>query len=217
MKKIFLFIFTLLFVDSLIQFIFGENILGFSHSPGRITSLFGDESVLGSYVVRLCPLLIALIYITNSKKYEVIFILLITFILSILSGERASIALFLILITILFFIWNYNIKKKILYLSIFIIFISTSFAVLVTKNEKVKFRLVDQTLSQINLNYKNNKPFFKTIKVDGKDRVLERNDTLLPLQYHLYFEASKNIFLDNLMFGSGAKSYRYVVVQKNIC
>ncbi len=209
LKKIFLFIFTLLFVDSLIQFIFGENILGFSHSPGRITSLFGDESVLGSYVVRLCPLLIALIYITNSKKYEVIFILLITFILSILSGERASIALFLILITILFFIWNYNIKKKILYLSIFIIFISTSFAVLVTKNEKVKFRLVDQTLSQINLNYKNNKPFFKTIKVDGKDRVLERNDTLLPLQYHLYFEASKNIFLDNLMFGSGAKSYRY--------
>ena len=79
-----------------------------------------------------------------------------------------------------------------------------------TTNENAKFRLIDQTLSQINLNYKKNKPFFKEVKVDGKIRVLERNDTLLPLQYHLYYEASKNVFLDNLIFGSGAKSYRYI-------
>ena len=50
--------------------------------------------------------------------------------------------------------------------------------------------------------------------MDGKNRVLERNDTLLPLQYHLYFEASKNIFLDNLIFGSGAKSYRYISISE---
>ena len=210
LKNILLFTFILLFVDSTIQFIFGKNIIGLAHTPGRISSFFGDESVLGSYIVRLCPLLIALIYISKGNKYEIIFILSLSFILSILSGERASISLFLIFISILFFVWNYNIKKKILYLAIFIIFILTSFTVVVMKSENAKFRLIDQTLSQINLNYKNNKPFFKIVKVDGKNRVLDRNDTLLPLQYHLYFEASKKIFLDNKIFGSGAKSYRYI-------
>lgn len=210
LKNILLFIFILLFIDSLVQFIFGKNILGFSHPPGRITSFFGDESVMGSYIVRMCPLLIALTYINRGNKYEFIFILSSSFILSILSGERTSIVLFLILISLLFLVWDYYTKKKILYFFIFVIFILSSFTLIVTTNEKAKFRLVDQTLSQINFNYKKNKPFFKDVKVDGKTRVLARNDTLLPLQYHLYYEASKNIFLDNLIFGSGAKSYRYI-------
>ena len=47
---------------------------------------------------------------------------------------------------------------------------------------------------KINLNYKNNKPFFKIVKVDGKNRGLDRNDTLLPLQYHLYFSIMRTIF-----------------------
>ena len=210
LKNILLILFISLFVDSLVQFFFGKNILGFSHPSGRITSFFGDESVLGSYIVRLCPLLIALICLAKGKKYELLLVLSLSFIVLIMSGERTSIALFLIFVSMLFFIWSYDIKKKIVYLVIFITFILTSFTIVVTKSENAKFRLIDQTLSQINLNYKNNKPFFKIVKVDGKNRVLERNDTLLPLQYHLYFEASKKIFLDNLIFGSGAKSYRYL-------
>ena len=65
-------------------------------------------------------------------------------------------------------------------------------------------------LNQSNFNYKNNKPYYKEIKINGKYYAYARNDTLLPLAYTLYIEASKNIFLDNLIFGSGAKSYRYV-------
>ncbi len=210
LKNILLIVFVFLFLDSLVQFFLGKNILGFSHPPGRITSFFGDESVLGSYIVRLCPLLIALIYITKKNKYELLLVLSLSFIISIMSGERASIGLFLIFVSILFLIWRYDIKKKIFSLIIFIIFISTCFTAVVITSENAKFRLIDQTLSQINLNYQNNKPFFKIVKVDGKNRVLERNDTLLPLQYHLYYEASKKIFLDNLIFGSGAKSYRFV-------
>ena len=210
LKNILLIIFLLLFTDSLIQFIFGKNILGFSHPPGRITSFFGEESVMGSYIVRLCPLLIALICFTQSKKYELIFILSLSFILSIISGERASIGLFLIFSSIFFIIWRYDFKTKLITLISFSIFILTSFFIVISMSETAKFRLVDQTLSQINFNYKNNKPFYKLIKVDGKNRALARNDTFLPLQYHLYFEASRKIFLDNLIFGSGAKSYRYV-------
>ena len=210
LKNILLFIFILLFFDSLVQYIFSKNILGFSHPPGRITSLFGTESVLGSYVVRLCPLLIALIFLSDGSKYEFFLVLLLTFILSIISGERASIFLFLVFCSILFLIWKYDIKKKMIFLFTFIFLISTSFIIVIKTSESAKFRLIDKTLSQINLNYKNNKPFYKELKVDGQNSALARNDTLLPLQYTLYFEASKNIFLDNFIFGSGPKSYRYI-------
>tara|TARA_Y100000768_G_scaffold154065_1_gene115123 strand:- start:466 stop:1779 length:1314 start_codon:yes stop_codon:yes gene_type:complete len=210
LKNILLLTFVLLFADSLIQYIFGKNILGFTNPPGRITSLFGDESVLGSYVVRLCPLLIALIFLSHGSKYEFFLVLSLTFILSIISGERASIFLFLVFCSILFLIWKYDIKKKLIILSTFIFFILISFTIVIKTSDFAKFRLVDQTLSQINLNYKNNKPFYKELKIEGKNFALARNDTLLPLHYTLYFEASKNIFLDNLIFGSGPKSYRHI-------
>ena len=86
------------------------------------------------------------------------------------------------------------ILKKLIFSSFFIIFISTTFIAIIKTSEKAKFRLIDQTLSQINFNYQNNKPFFKIVKVDGQNRVLERNDTLLPLKYHLYFEHQKKYF-----------------------
>ncbi len=210
LKNILLFTFILLFIDSLIQFILGKNILGFSNPPGRITSFFGDESVLGSYILRLCPLLIALIFLSEKSKYKSLFILLLSFVIIVISGERASIFLFLLFLSILFLIWKYDIKKKLIFLFAFVILTSTSFAIIIKNNESAKFRLIDQTLSQINFNYKNNKPYYKEIEVNGKPRALARNDTLLPLQYTLYFETSKKIFLDNLIFGSGPKSYRYI-------
>ena len=55
---------TILFVsvDAYIQIIFGSNILGMKNSvTDRVSGLFGDEYVLGSYLVRLFPLLLALL------------------------------------------------------------------------------------------------------------------------------------------------------------
>ena len=40
LKNILLILFISLFVDSLVQFFLGKNILGFSHPSGRITSFF---------------------------------------------------------------------------------------------------------------------------------------------------------------------------------
>jgi len=210
LKKVLILTFIVLLIDSLIQFTFGKNIFGFSHPPGRITSFFGDESVLGSYVVRFSPLLIALICLTKGKFYEIMLIISSCFIISFVSGERAAIFLLLLFTSILFLIWRYDFKKKLIFFSIALLFILTTFIAIIKTSEKAKFRLIDQTLSQINFNYKNNEPFFKSVKVDDKRFILERNDTFLPLKYALYFETSKKIFLDNLIFGSGAKSYRYI-------
>ena len=43
LKNILLFTFILLFIDSSVQFIFGKNILGFFHPPGRITSFLNED------------------------------------------------------------------------------------------------------------------------------------------------------------------------------
>ena len=70
-KKIFeyilyllLFIYLMLFIDSIYQYRFNENLLGFIYDNKnnfRITSFFGKDEILGSYSVRLLPLTIFLI------------------------------------------------------------------------------------------------------------------------------------------------------------
>ena len=71
---ILLFCFSLLIIDGYFQFIFKENILGFPQlRPDRISSFFGEELILGSYLSRLFPLLFALFILKNKKKYEILF------------------------------------------------------------------------------------------------------------------------------------------------
>ena len=61
--------FSLLVIDGFIQYLTGINIFGIRHPhPDRITSLFGDELKLGSFLSRLLPLLIGLIIFFGKKK-----------------------------------------------------------------------------------------------------------------------------------------------------
>ena len=60
------FIFIILFIDSVLFFLFGFNISGDQMLGNRFSSFFGDEKVLGGYVARLNPL--GLIFISSIKK-----------------------------------------------------------------------------------------------------------------------------------------------------
>ena len=62
MLNIFLLILSFLLFDSFFQFFFGVNLLGYKISSNRISSFFGDELILGSYLVRLLPIIIWYIY-----------------------------------------------------------------------------------------------------------------------------------------------------------
>jgi hypothetical protein len=58
---VFLIIFTVLILDGFIQFFYGQNILGYPISIGpRVSSLFNDELILGSYLSRLFPIFFGL-------------------------------------------------------------------------------------------------------------------------------------------------------------
>ncbi len=84
---------AILVFDSFIQFFFGKNILGYEAIDGnRITSFFNDESILGSFIIKILPFLIIFLFNNFTKKN--IFnssILIFGACLTIfISGERAS-------------------------------------------------------------------------------------------------------------------------------
>ena len=74
--KSFIFTAIILIFDGTIQFSFGVNIIGIEGRSNRISSFFGDELILGSYLVRLLPffLLFFVINFKNKGFYELGFL-----------------------------------------------------------------------------------------------------------------------------------------------
>ena len=62
----------ILFIDSLIQLKTGTNVLGHGYKNGRISSLFGSEQIMGSFVVKILPLVFSFLYLVNLKKKKYI-------------------------------------------------------------------------------------------------------------------------------------------------
>ena len=55
----------LIFFDALFQFITGENILGFKIIGMRISGIFGSELILGSFLIKILPLILWLLFYLN--------------------------------------------------------------------------------------------------------------------------------------------------------
>ena len=65
--------FLALVIDGYLQYFTGENIFGFEISGIRVSSFFGEELIMGSYLSRLFPLLFALFLIKKKKGLKFIF------------------------------------------------------------------------------------------------------------------------------------------------
>ena len=64
--------FSILAIDGYIQYFTGTNLAGFKNPGNRISSFFGDEIIMGSYLSRLFPLLFALFLIKKKKNMKFI-------------------------------------------------------------------------------------------------------------------------------------------------
>ncbi len=200
---ILVFLFILLFIDSLFQKIFGENIFGFAHPIDRITSFFGKDIKLGGYVARLTPLIIALAVYNKVRFFNIIVLLTISLLITGISGERTAFGM-IVLFTIGFVIFSKtDFKNKILLLlSPFLIF-----AILVFSSQTIKYRVLTSTLNQLNFNQQ--KPFFYETKIKNNIVLLHRDSTFFPRVYHMYFHTAKKIFFDNPILGSGPRTYQF--------
>ena len=74
--------FTVLVLDGFYQYFIGENILGWkSPSSERVSSFFGDELILGSYLSRLWPIFFGLSILILKKKSKLFYLFVLIFIL----------------------------------------------------------------------------------------------------------------------------------------
>ncbi len=183
--------FTVLVVDGYFQFFSGSNILGFPFKGGRISSLFGDELIMGSYLSRLFPLLFALFLIKEKSKYEIYFIGILFILVDILiyiSGERAS-----------FFFLN----------------LSTIFIIVLIKKYQ-KFRLITFLIALLlifGLTLSTDKLSNRMIKGPIKSMGLVKDSqskNIFTPSHDSLIKTAFNMFKDKPVFGHGPKMFRVI-------
>jgi O-antigen ligase len=176
--------FLVLIVDGYIQFLTGTNILGLPKGEDRISSFFGDELIMGSYLSRLFPLLFALFILKEKKKLELYFMILFFILLGglvLISGERAAFAFYCLSFIFIFIFMKGYAKLRIAVSvgsAIVIIIIISSF-------DQVKNRMIFDPTNTIT----------KSIFTPGHDSIIR---------------TAYNIFLDKPLVGHGPKMFRVI-------
>ena len=196
-------IFFLIIFDSIIQYTFDQNIFGYelqaySGDDGLkfITSFFNEEKKLGSFVIRILPLILSLIIyldLTFFKKNHIdIVIIFLTTLIILYSSERTP-----ILMLIVFFTFYLKIlKNKFLIVSCLV---SLAFAFLFISdkhfNKLINGSLAQLTIIEFHSDHKKQKKDFSTIKYYST----EHQNLALTAFY---------IFKKSPLVGTGVKSYR---------
>jgi len=189
-------VYIFLIFDSHFQYIFGYNIFGIeANSKLRISSIFGSELILGSFLLKSFPLFIVLaIY---KKKYNFIFLLPLIYSSIILSGERSTIILSLLLL-IIFFKLKMNLKSKLINL----FFISMVFLTQFFFNNHFNYNFTERVKEEVVVNI--DKDINK--KKSEYNKVLPFN--LFTEKHTRIYNTSYLMFLDNKFIGHGPKSFR---------
>ena len=186
---IFQLIFIFLFIDSFYQFFNLENLFGFELPPHmsdeRVSSLFGEELILGSYISKIMFLYLGFLHGKQNNPrnflnidFKILFIILITLSTIFISGDRAAFVLAIIGTFIYLFI-NLNFKA----IGIIAVFMAIVFFII-----------------QGNPSYKSRyNVLFQTIFID---RVVGQST------HHQHFKTAYKMFDEKKLFGHGVKSFR---------
>jgi O-antigen ligase len=190
----FIITFSVLVIDGYYQFIngvnfFGTNLVFIGDSP-RVSSLFGYETVMDSYLARLFPLLFALfIKRENKTKFEVYFFAFLFICIDILiylGGGRTSF-MFLNLSTVFIILFIDNFKK----FRIITFVISLALITILTLNDnRLLNRYVKFTVEQMGL-----------IETSDKKYIFSQG-------HDSHIRTAFNMFLDQPIIGVGPKLFR---------
>lgn len=198
--SIFFYLFFL--IDGYFQFFTGQNLLGYTMpSSGRITGIFEDEYIFGSYIQKVIPIMITLFYLTfdsnfKNKSFYFFFVLFLSTNIILLSGDRSAIILFIFYLVIFFllvpsyrkiFLMNFLVSGAILFLIV-------SFEIgknLATLDQRYNPK---SSYNAHSAQAKSNHPIIKYI----------------PKDHFGHFLVVKEMSKDNLYFGKGLKSFRFM-------
>ncbi len=186
-----IFCFLALVIDGYIQFFTGINLFGFKISGIRVSSFFGDELIMGSFLSRLYPLLFALFIVKKKKLFEnysmgVLYILI--YVLIFLSGERT--AFFFFNLSSLFIIILINQYSKI---KLALIFIATLFVYIIS-------------LNSVELN---KRFFIEPVEDIGLSKNLKER-YIFSQNHDSHYKTAYNMFKDQPFLGHGPKMFRKI-------
>ena len=201
--------FLSLILDGFYQYFNGENILGWK-SQVRISSFFGEEKILGSYLSRLWPIFFGLsiyFYKPRDKMFILfIFIFILSEALIFLSGDRT--AFFNINLSAIFVIL---LSQKLIKLRL-ITLLTTIFLLVIINffNPTSKEIIFDQTIKQM-----------KGIeeRVEGEVGLIRINEDdegifiFTKTHTHHYITAYK-MYLENKFLGVGVRNFRNLCSDK---
>ncbi len=186
-----IFCFLILILDGIFQYFYGQNFLGFELVyPGpRVSSLFRDELILGSYLSRLFPILFALslfFYHSNKQLYFLLGLSVLTLFLVFLSGERTALFLIILTLILMFFLIfkNKSFFKKVFYSAAILTVLILSFS------ETLRTRIIDVTIKEMFLNDTKNKTYIFT------------------RQHDEHYTSAIRMFKKNIILGVGVKNFR---------
>ncbi len=175
--------------------------------PIRVTSFFGEEQILGSYLSRLWPIFFGLSLIVIKKRSVLFYTFVLVFVLSevliFLSGERA--AFFYINLSAVFIILF---SVKLAKLRLIILLLSISLIIVIgIFNPAAKERVLDRTFNQMNLVGDEKSIIYKITNEPKNIYIFSKEHTEI-------YKASFKIFLDNKIFGVGVKNFRNICKNK---
>ena len=206
-KYFFLFILCLfiLLTDSFIQFFSGFNILGFEIIGDRVSSFFNDELILGSYLVRIMPIILWLIFFfkIDLKKnlFPIVTFFSLYFITICLSGGRTSFFLWVITIIVLIIVIK-DLRKILLYSIIILTFFISITSYFKLGKANTLNRLFVKTYNQIT-----------KIKTDNEKKdVIAKNKkkrfNLYSKQHEGHILLALRLFDENKIFGIGPQGFK---------
>jgi O-antigen ligase len=206
-------IFLALILDSIFQYYYGKNIFNIPlNDPFRPSSFFGDELVLGSFLLRFLPFILLLLFLlkynlkNNFLKLSIFFSLY--FFTIFISGERT--AFFLLNLMIFLLLILIKDLRKILFCSL-IIFLTLSFIVSFhSKNpyQKMFVQTFNQIYEKVNISDS------KLIIENKKDKIVSNKYYFFSKEHHGHYVVALRMFLENPIFGQGPRSFRYLCLEE---
>jgi O-antigen ligase len=189
--------FSALVIDGFFQYFTGTNLIGYKFNGVRVTSFFGDERIMGSYLSRLFPLLFALFLVKKKKKFEIYFIGLLFILVDVLifmSGERVAFFFFNLSTVFIFILIKEYQKFRLITFFIAIIFVLISSL----NSPQLTDRMFNDPFKGMGLFKSSNE-----LNISSKKYIFSQgHDSLIRTAY--------NMFKDKPLIGHGPKMFRVI-------
>lgn len=144
----------ILIFDSFFQYIFDRNIIGLEKLDSingvdrKITSFFGKDEILGSFLSKVFPILTAFFFLNNKSIRFINLLFVIAFIMAVfITGERTSF-IHSLMFLICFALFS-NFEKKKIFVFSTLVFLIISILVIVNFDDSKKHRMVTSPISAL--------------------------------------------------------------------